>query len=60
MQMTGTLSISTAIRSEVVITWTQPQRWTFTLKPTDNIVLAIIATNSDGPAGFIVAVAFDA
>lgn len=40
--------------------WPQAQRWTFTLDPTDEIVLAITATNTAGPAGFIVAVAFDA
>ena len=40
--------------------WPQAQRWTFTLEPTDSIVLAITATNTGGPAGFIVAVVFDA
>jgi hypothetical protein len=41
--------------------WPQAQRWAFTLpSPSDDIVLAIAATNTGGPAGFIVAVAFDA
>jgi hypothetical protein len=38
--------------------WHQAQRWTFTLF-TDNIVLAIATNNTDGPAGFIVAVVFN-
>ena len=40
--------------------WPQAQRWTFTLDPTADIVLAITATNTGGPAGFIVAAVFDA
>ena len=47
------------MRSEVIITG--PKRWTFTLKrTTDDIVLAITATNKESPAGLIVAVALDA
>jgi hypothetical protein len=41
--------------------WTQAQHWTFTLdSPSDNIVLVVAATNTTGPAGFIVAAAFNA
>ena len=41
--------------------WTKAQRWTFTLdSPADKIVLAVAAANTGGPAGFIVAAAFDA
>ena len=40
--------------------WPKAERWTFTLdSPTDNIVLAVDATNEGGPAGFIVAAAFN-
>ena len=39
--------------------WTQAQRWTFTIEPSHDIVLAITATNTLGPAGFIVAAAFN-
>ena len=40
--------------------WRQAERWTFTLpSPASDIELAIHATNTDGPAGFIVAVAFN-
>ena len=41
--------------------YSQAQRWTFDVQPSsNNIVLAINATNGGGPAGFIVAVAFHA
>ena len=41
--------------------FTKAQRWTFSLQPsTNNIVLAINATNGGGPAGLIAAVAFHA
>ena len=37
-----------------------PERYLKNGKLTDNIVVAIAATNTGGPAGFIVAVAFNA
>ncbi|KAF8624375.1 hypothetical protein AX15_005908 [Amanita polypyramis BW_CC] len=40
--------------------WTHAQRWKFTLDyPTDDIVIAVDAVNTGGPAGLIAAVEFD-
>jgi hypothetical protein len=41
--------------------WPTAQSWTFTLdEPTSNIVIAVNATNTGGPAGLIASVGFDA
>lgn len=41
--------------------WQVAQRWKFTLDyPTDDIVIAVNATSTGGPAGLIVAIGFDA